>query len=144
MGLGMFATRDIKTLELVLAERPILVTHDNVHKKFADHIKKGAPISAEILEECIQFQLASREAWELQLKAAVDRMTEGDRKAYMDLADTFQGGSGPFVGREQTNAYGDLGRLEGPGTVRTTSKWSAYAAVGIVASRINHRLVFFL
>ena len=132
MGLGVFATRDIKIDELIFAERPLLVSpRSNV----------GAPPQLEEHYE-LKTQMASvTMEWEKTLEVAVGRMETEDRNAFMELANSHKGdGSGPILGIIRTNGI-KLGSNIFDGPEMCADGHNAYGGVMKIGSRINHRYV---
>jgi hypothetical protein len=136
MGLGVFATRDIKMDELIFAERPLLVSP-----------RSNTGFSIENLQQYdlkTQMAIAMME-WEKTLEAAVGRMESAARKAFMELANSHKhDGSGPILGIIRTNGFRVGGNIfDGP--VKREDGYNAYSGVIKIGSRINHRyvLVFF-
>ena len=132
MGLGVFATRDIKMGELIFAERPLLVSpRSNIG------VNVG---SLEQYDWKTQIAIAMME-WEKTLEIAVGRMEPEDRKAFMELANSHkEDGSGPILGIIRTNGFmvgGDI--YDGP--EKRADGHNAYSAVVKIGSRINHRYV---
>ena len=149
-GLGVFATRDIKAYELVFAERPILITHDNQQRVYIAPPPKAAggkpvPVSPKIQGIMTQHEMSSRIAWEKQLEGALGRMKPEDRKAFMDFTATFEPGQwGPLSTRIKTNCYGLMGfddTMSYEMTPEQARKVKVHCAVGKISSRINNRCV---
>ncbi|KAF8208501.1 hypothetical protein K438DRAFT_1573997 [Mycena galopus ATCC 62051] len=122
-GMGVFSTRALKMGDLILCERPLLIS------------ARGVPTSAtpdatpemlytqtlDKLEECCTF--------------AVSRMRPENRAAYMSLANSHtKDGSGPCVGIMRTNALSIRGLLPS----NTTLASNVYCATCKDISRLNH------
>ena len=126
-GLGMFATRNVRTGNLIVAERPLLISQRGFEMKVG--------FGSKGLTEAQVIQVNMQE-WEEHLGIALKRMTDENRKAFTALANSHtEDGSGPILGIIRTNGYG-LPELndghEGDNT-------RAYTAVLNAMSRINHR-----
>ena len=138
MGLGVFATRDIKLGELIFAERPLLVSpRSTVGLSLANtqHYNLKTQMAILMME------------WEKTLEVAVGRMEPEDRNAFMELANSHKDdGSGPILGIIRTNGFRVGSNIfDGP-EIRADGN-NAYSGVIKIGSRINHRyvyLVFFL
>ncbi|KAJ7647746.1 hypothetical protein FB45DRAFT_1052173 [Roridomyces roridus] len=121
-GMGLFSTRALKTGELILTERPLLVA------------PRGLPTaypSSFTHEQYLQHSLNELEKAEA---IAVERMRPEDRKAFMALSNCHkEDGSGPVVGIVRTNSLA-LGGLR-PGV---TDEMGEYCAVPKDISRLNH------
>lgn len=132
MGMGLFATRDLKIGELILAERPLLIA-----PRAMDYV------SGEIagIRNYTPAQLAQIQLFEAErvLQTAVRRMDNEGRRAYMSLANAHkEDGSGPCLGILRTNVYAIGGIVDGPDAAPITSM-NGYCAVANLGSRINHR-----
>lgn len=91
MGLGLYATRNIRSGELVIAERPLLLVSPMMGLEGRGHIPATAS-----LEEYKQVLLAEKEQ---VLRFLFDRMLPEDQTAFMALAnDHLHDGSGPIMG----------------------------------------------
>ena len=132
MGLGVFATRDIKMDELIFAERPLLVTpRSNVGVSLQD---------VQHYDEKTQIAIAMME-WEKTLELAVGRMEPKNRKDFMDLANSHKDdGSGPILGIIRTNGF-RVGGVVYDGPEKREDGHNAYSGVIKLGSRINHRYV---
>ena len=133
MGLGVFATRDIKMDELIFAERPLLV------------VPRGSfGVSKQVLDQYdakTQMAIAMME-WEKTIKISVDRMEPEDRKAFMELANSHkEDGSGPILGIIRTNGFKVGEIFDGP-KIRPDLN-NSYSGVIKIGSRINHRYMHF-
>jgi len=128
MGLGVFATRDIKMDELIFAERPLLVSP-----------RSSVGVTVRNLEQYdVKTQMAIvMMEWEKLLGAAVGRMEPEDRKAFMELANSHrEDGSGPILGIIRTNGFKVGGIYDGP--KERADGNNAYSGVIKIGSRINH------
>ena len=126
-GLGVFATRPIRTGELIIAERPLLISQ----RSFEMRVESGSKglTKAEMIQVNMQ-------EWEEHLGVALKRMTDENRKAFMALANSHtEDGSGPILGIIRTNGYVVPGLYDG----HEDDNARAYTAVLNVMSRINHR-----
>ena len=126
-GLGMFATRPVRTGDLIIAERPLLISP----RGFDMRVGSGSKGLTEA--QIIQVRM---QEWEEHLGIALKRMSDENRKAFMALANSHtEDGSGPILGIIRTNAYEVPGLYDGQEDDITR----CYAAVLNVMSRINHR-----
>ncbi|KDR74752.1 hypothetical protein GALMADRAFT_280151 [Galerina marginata CBS 339.88] len=128
MGLGVFATRDIKSGDLVFSERPLLVSPRNIGVLGIPYTE-GSDMKA--------YRAKMMFEWEKQLEIAVGRMTPENQVAFKSLINNHtEDGSGPLLGIIRTNGYGadDLfdGEMKLPGNP------TAYSCVINIGSRINH------
>ena len=132
MGKGVFATRNIRFGELIVAERPLIVVPANIN------ILKFDPPVHYTKEQQQRIILME---WEKKLEIVVEeRMKEEDRKAFKELQNSHtEDGSGPIVGVIRTNGFGILGDFDKDDFAVTGS----YSAIGKIGSRINHRYCFF-
>ena len=134
-GLGMFAERDIKFGELVLAERPLLM-----QPAVSTYTPRGG---AEVDEYTFEQHISIlRHEQEMSLEVAVGRMSARNQVAYKALENAHtEDGSGPLLGVVRTNGFGiNIDEL-----TRTTSGPnlpSIYSVVLKDGSRINHRCLF--
>ncbi|EDQ99660.1 uncharacterized protein LACBIDRAFT_316178 [Laccaria bicolor S238N-H82] len=125
-GLGMFAMRPVHTGDLIIAERPLLISP----RSFGMAVGSGMEglTQAEIIQVNVK-------EWEERLGVAVKRMTDENRKAFMALANSHtQDGSGRILGIIRTNGYKVPGLYDGD----EDDNAGAYTAVLNVMSRINH------
>jgi hypothetical protein len=126
-GLGVFATRPVRTGDLIVAERPLLISP----RGFREAVLSSSKGLTQ--EEMIQVQM---QEWEEQLGIALKRMTDENRKAFMALANSHtEDGSGPILGIIRTNGYKVPGLYDG----HEDDDTRAYTAVLNIMSRINHR-----
>jgi hypothetical protein len=111
MGIGMFASRDIKMGDLVLSERPLIVIPSSLRH---------------ILSPFADFD------WDTFIQPCFDRLSPENKAAYRALANSHtKDGSGPLYGVFLTNNFSfELG--EG-GLINT------YTCVYKELSRVNHR-----
>ncbi|CAA7270097.1 unnamed protein product [Cyclocybe aegerita] len=133
MGLGVFATCDIKVGELIFSERPLLVTRRAMAAPTA-HIPRGC--SPEKVKQILMFEI------EKGLQYAASRMSDERRTALMALANSHkEDGSGPILGIIRTNGFSIASKLgdgpaPAPGQIYPPER--AYGAVCDLGSRINH------
>ncbi|RDB28327.1 SET domain-containing protein 5 [Hypsizygus marmoreus] len=126
MGLGWFATRDLKMNDVIFAERPLVVTP----------VRDNRPIGVAqpgMSAEQRQRALGAMEEYEKVLQGVVERMSVENRAALMELANSHtEDGSGPILGVIRTNGFGiSFGRKD-----EVDKDW--YSAVHDQLSRINH------
>lgn len=120
MGIGLFAKRSVKIGQVVFSERPLLV------------FPRGLPIYGPSREEAIKIQELT---FEKELRRALDVMTKEEVDAYLGLSNCLPQ-SPQLYGIARTNAFStdiEEQNLE--------EGMCEYAAVGNLASRINHRYV---
>lgn len=121
-SLGMFATVDIKTNDLIVAERPLLIA------------PVGLPGSADALDDHTltddQKVLACLSHQEQFLGFSLERMLPEAQAAYKSLANShLEDGSGPLLGVMRTNGFG----------VQFHGMGARYTAIYNDLSRVNHR-----
>ncbi|KAJ7608660.1 hypothetical protein FB45DRAFT_845823 [Roridomyces roridus] len=121
-GVGLFATRALKTGDLVFSDRPLLLC--------------ATGIPTDVPEFFTQEQVAQQSLRDLEKMVGycVQRMDAETKEAYMALKNShLEDGSGPLVGILRTNGIG----LEGlrPGVTDPTQ---FYSAVCKNLSRFNH------
>ncbi|KAI5831715.1 SET domain-containing protein [Schizophyllum commune Tattone D] len=124
-GLGVFATRNIKGGELILGERPLLMTPAHI-----------PPMSTNIPNHFTlqQLALAKMADWEIYLEQFVKRMLPDRYEKFMSLANSHQhDGSGEILGRIRTNAF----RMSCFRYLRKTRD-GPYSVVCDESSRFNH------
>ncbi|KAF9474385.1 SET domain-containing protein [Pholiota conissans] len=127
MGMGVFATRDIKMGELVFAERPLFGGPKNINMLSLEVPGSGFLAQKLVLDE-----------YEKLLELCVERMSEANRTGYTGLTNSHkEDGSGPLTGISRTNGYGVAEVFDGVGP-KPISDDFRYAFVGNTASRINH------
>lgn len=121
MGAGLFVKRNFKVNEVIFSERPLLV------------FPSGLPISSSLpkdeAKKCLQL------VYDDTLQQALRAMTMQDADAFMSLSNS-QLDLPQASGIVNTNAYGtdiDKEKLQ--------EGQFEYSAVGMLASRINHRCV---
>ena len=133
MGLGVFATRDIKMGELIFAERPLLVSP-------ASNIGVSMRVDQKMEEYDMKTQVAiMMMEWERLLELAVGRMEPKDKEAFMELANSHKDdGSGPILGILRTNGF-MVGSNVYDGLEARADGGNAYSGVIKIGSRINHR-----
>ncbi|EDR10227.1 uncharacterized protein LACBIDRAFT_316887 [Laccaria bicolor S238N-H82] len=125
-GLGMFAARPVRTGDLIVAERPLLIAQRGFEMR--DESGSKGLTQAEMIQVYMQ-------QWEEQLGIALNRMTDENRKAFMALANSHtEDGSGPILGIVRTNGYEVPGLNDG----HEDDSTRAYTAVLNVMSRVNH------
>ncbi|RXW13330.1 hypothetical protein EST38_g12523 [Candolleomyces aberdarensis] len=131
MGLGLFATRDIKRFELVLVERPYVV-----YPKAIASVSLTDKAARELTRS--QFmQLGLMQTEKLFEQVMKDSMTEEARNGYMALANSHKhDGSGPIDGVSRTNGYVIMFGDKMPGFDEDFHR--GYSAVSRIGSRINH------
>ncbi|KAL1745554.1 hypothetical protein HDZ31DRAFT_63048 [Schizophyllum fasciatum] len=126
-GLGVFATRDIKESEIILAERPLLMVPSTAPLTEA-HIPQHFTI-----EQLLQARMAE---WEVTLQTLVQRMLPERREAFRALLNShLHDGSGPIFGRVRTNGIAASARWRWMGYPGLTGH---YTVVCDEISRINH------
>ena len=126
-GLGLFATRPVRAGDLIVAERPLLISPRGFEIRVGPN-SKGVT-EAEMIQVAMQ-------DWEERLGIALKRMTDENRKAFMALANSHtEDGTGPIFGIVRTNGYKVPGLYDGD----DEDDNRAYTAVLNVMSRINHR-----
>jgi len=105
-GLGIFAGRDIHYGELLIAERPLLITPVAIRYR----IRGGAEVDDYTHEDHVKIMLFEQERL---LQVAFNRMDEDRKEAYMALVNSHkEDGSGPLLGIQRTNGFGiDLNEL---------------------------------
>ncbi|TCD67249.1 hypothetical protein EIP91_000326 [Steccherinum ochraceum] len=127
-GLGMFATRDILAGELIVAERPLLVTPAGIpaRRTLPEHLTQ-AQVSQVLLADA-----------EREYEVLLEKTAPALRDAFMALVDSHRfDGSGPISGRIRTNGFGadDMTDPEKPGYAMGAN---AYSLVCDNLSRMNH------
>ncbi|KAJ3855331.1 hypothetical protein EV368DRAFT_62531 [Lentinula lateritia] len=132
-GLGVFATRMIRAGELIMDERPLIVT-PNSNIEFVrdeDFRQKLQKYSHEQIRQIMLHEMDKR------VKKSFDRMPLENQKAFMDLFNSHNhDGSGEYIGRTRTNAAGiDVEKLRDKGS---TGKLGQYSATCNEFSRLNH------
>ncbi|KAF7289378.1 SET domain-containing protein [Mycena indigotica] len=125
-GLGLFAARALGQGELIIDERPLLIS------------VRGVPVAVPIWysqEQTTKYQLKEFEKY---LEVVLKEMRPADRDAFMSLANSHTtDGSGPIAGRIRTNSIGLDGlcpEMSGP--------MAQYSSVPHFISRMNNRPVF--
>ncbi|KAL1713337.1 hypothetical protein EV715DRAFT_296216 [Schizophyllum commune] len=131
-GLGMIATRDLQTGDLIVAERPLVMAPKGIQiskEEFPDGVSAMATVK--------EYMEARMIASERHFETLLSRMTPERRAAYEGLVNRHEGdGSGPHEGRFRTNALGlhsqykFLGSRDDGGTY--------YLVVFDDISRMNH------
>ncbi|TFK31556.1 hypothetical protein BDQ12DRAFT_716924 [Crucibulum laeve] len=126
MGLGMFATCSLKMGDLILSERPLIVSPAATRVTF----QKPSGFTDEQYTQAILFER------EKALEECLKRMFPESRKAFYALANSHtEDGSGPIVGRIRTNGF-TVGKGFYDKQYGETS--GAYSATCDKLSRINH------
>ncbi|RDB28336.1 SET domain-containing protein 5 [Hypsizygus marmoreus] len=125
MGLGFFATSDMKMNDLIFAERPLVVKPQAPPMQTSIFVGMSAE----------QQRLAMMAEYEKVLEFMIKRMIPENRAALMALANSHtEDGSGPIHGVLRTNAFAtSLGKDDGSGV--------SYSAVFDKLSRVNHSCV---
>jgi hypothetical protein len=162
-GIGIFAGRDIQYGQLLIAERPLLITPAAHTYK----IRGGDWVHDYTYEDHIKIMLFEREQL---LELAFNRMDEDRKDAYMALANSHkEDGSGPLLGVQRTNGFGiDLNQLTrndgrepevkelfsrvagmdlGEGhraKLKPQEKCDMYSVIAKDASRMNHRYFVYI
>lgn len=129
MGVGLFAKRNIKRGDLIVAERPLLV---------APHAMKLS--SSVVLDHYTEHQIRQimMREFETVLESTVARLSNEQQADFKALQNSHTGdGSGPLLGITRTNRYGISNLYDG------SDKVAKYGAVCNIGSRINHRCVPF-
>jgi hypothetical protein len=123
MGLGMFASSDIKMGDLIIAERPLMVTPGAVDLNI-DYLET---ISNDQKRQIVLLE------WEKVLDRCFQRLSNEDQAAFLTLANTNnKDGSGQILGKIRTNGFAvTLGE----------GFFKDYSAVCKELSRVNHRYV---
>ncbi|PPQ93633.1 hypothetical protein CVT25_000819, partial [Psilocybe cyanescens] len=131
MGLGVFATRDIKVGELIFAERPLLVLPRNIGL-LAPGV--SVPLGSADLHGS---RMAILKESEKTLEIAVGRMSPENQKAFKGLANMHtKDGCGPLMGVVRTNGYHIDTIYDGEQLLELNQ--NGYTAICNLGSRINH------
>ncbi|CAA7270096.1 unnamed protein product [Cyclocybe aegerita] len=134
MGLGVFATCNIKVGELIFSERPLLVAPRAMEAPTKPPVSSNFTIDQ-------QKQIAMYE-FEKVLQCAVGRMSAERRAALMALANSHkEDGSGPILGIMRTNGFSiatELGDGPAPAPGQEYPSERSYSAICDMGSRINH------
>lgn len=148
-GLGVFACRDIKYGELLLAERPLVVYPIALSfdcNRLQDEVSKvpngGHLQQIEVLYKTIErLQCIYAYETEMEIQKAFSEMTPDNQRAYLSLANSHQeDGSGPLSGILRTNGFG----IDLPTFKDDADDATKYTAIGKKASRFNHRCEYFI
>jgi hypothetical protein len=124
-GLGMFATCDLSMGDLIVTERPLMVTPRG--------LSLPTPIGLPMTFTAEQRRQAAIFEWEKMLQGCFDRMEPENQAAFMTLANShLEDGSGPLLGIIRTNGF-EVGGLHDP------MPEGEYTGVCKIISRINHR-----
>lgn len=122
----MFATRDLHLGDLIICERPMIMTPIQMSAS----AKFGADFTREQQVQAVLFE------WEKKMRFVFERMPETHHAAYMALANSHkEDGSGPLTGVCRTNGFGvyDFQKANSKGTDEV------YTAICKDISRMNHR-----
>lgn len=123
-GLGMFATCDLSIGDLIVAERPLMVTPRGL--SLSSSISLPVNFTAEQRRQAAIFE------WEKTLQTSFDRMEPENQAAFMALANNhLEDGSGPLLGIIRTNGF----EVEG---LHDPMPDGEYTGVCKIISRINH------
>ncbi|KAG5636026.1 hypothetical protein H0H81_009349 [Sphagnurus paluster] len=128
-GTGVFATCDIQMGQLILSERPLLLSPVCIPVQ-EPNLPKGATVTSD------QFVLAQMNDYEELLKDCVDHMEPENREAFFKLHNSHtEDGSGPIFGRIRTNGIGIMSK-----TSAEQKAAGNYGCTGVfnVASYLNH------
>jgi len=127
MGEGLFARRNIKRGDIILAERPLLVSPRAMGGSVGG-------IESHYTEKQIK-QIMILE-FEKLLEFAIGRFPNEIQAEYKALHNAHTGdGSGPLLGVVRSNGYSIGNLYDGD------DKTAVYGAVCKIGSRINHRFV---
>ncbi|KAJ6491766.1 hypothetical protein C8R47DRAFT_1121710 [Mycena vitilis] len=123
--MGLFATRALHAGELILSERPLLISPASFELPIPPNFNLAQYTQLLLMES------------EKSVAISVDRMSPESKAAFMALGNShMEDGSGPCLGIVRTNALGISGLR--PGVEGPTSK---YGAIPEYISRLNHRCV---
>ena len=125
MGIGLFAKSSFRVNQIVFSERPLLV------------FPRGFPMRG---LQGLSIEEATKKSWsifETELQKALSVMTKEDADAYLSLSNHLANAP-QLYGTAMTNAFGTGTDIEEENV--DEGKFE-YAAVGKLASRINHRYV---
>ncbi|KAH8096639.1 hypothetical protein BXZ70DRAFT_1066025 [Cristinia sonorae] len=123
-GLGVFATRDIQMGELIMAERPLMITPVVMPSRCTSELQGLSH------NDFVQVKLHDAEKI---FEWVVDRMTPENREALMALTNSHSlEGGGPIIGRVKTNGFGESEIVDGPGAE------CQYSVLCDALSRLNH------
>ncbi|PBK71608.1 SET domain-containing protein [Armillaria solidipes] len=124
-GLGMFATRDFNTGDLIVNERPLMVV---------PRIPVGVLTDEGVLDEKATKTILHQA--EKVMCPIFKRMREEDKKAFMELHNShLQDGSGPILGVIRTNGYVFGDEAE---TNSNASTKENHTSIFKDLSRVNH------
>ncbi|KAJ7503020.1 hypothetical protein B0H11DRAFT_2223113 [Mycena galericulata] len=122
LGEGLFSTRALKAGDLILSERPLLVT------------ARGVPVPCPPGFTFEQYTQHSLNEMEKHVAFCVQRMSPENRAAFMALKNShMEDGSGPVMGRVRTNGLRVSGLRPG-----VEPKNDGYSAICKEISRLNH------
>ncbi|KAJ6593498.1 hypothetical protein B0H19DRAFT_22530 [Mycena capillaripes] len=121
-GIGLFSKRALTAGDLILSERPLLISPLGWKMLFPPSFTREQIFQASLNES------------EKARKVCVDRMRPEDRVAFMELSNCHtEDGSGPITGIVRTNGLGISGLRPG-----VKGKLGRYSAVPKYISRLNH------
>ncbi len=130
MGEGVFAKRNIKRGDLILAERPLLVSPRAIYS-----LPQGSTPDHYTPQ---QYQQVMMFEYESLLEKTTGRMSSENQADFRALHNAHTGdGSGPLLGIIRTNGYGIGGLYDG------SNETARYGAICKIGSRINHRCLRF-
>ncbi|KAF5376403.1 hypothetical protein D9615_008618 [Tricholomella constricta] len=128
-GIGMFATRNIKMGDLIVSERPLLVSPSALPPLIPNFPKGFKPTF-------LQFTQGRMAEYEKTLEICLGRMLPENRAAFLALHNSHtEDGSGPIFGRIRTNGIGIIEKTE---KSDLDAGDYGYSAVFNDISRINH------
>ncbi|KAJ3515326.1 hypothetical protein NLJ89_g1837 [Agrocybe chaxingu] len=135
MGLGVFATCNIKVGELIFSERPLLVAPRAMVSQ-QNHQQASSNFTADQMKQITMYE------FEKVLQCAAGRMGAERRAALMALANSHkEDGSGPILGIIRTNGFSiatELGDGPAPAPGQEYPPERSYSVVCDTGSRINH------
>ena len=130
MGEGVFAKRNIKRGDLILAERPLLVSPRAIYS-----LPQGSTPDHYTPQ---QYQQVMMFEYESLLEKTTGRMSSENQADFRALHNAHTGDrSGPLLGIIRTNGYGIGGLYDG------SNETARYGAICKIGSRINHRCLRF-
>ncbi|TCD67250.1 hypothetical protein EIP91_000327 [Steccherinum ochraceum] len=126
-GLGMYATRDIRAGELIVAERPLLIVPVSMYAR------RPYP-STVTKEQGLQVMMADTER---EYEVMLEKMAPANRAAYMALANSHRfDGSGPILGVIRTNGFGDECMVDSG--LGLSNETGGFSIICNDMSRMNH------
>ncbi|KAJ2923994.1 hypothetical protein H1R20_g13105, partial [Candolleomyces eurysporus] len=135
MGLGVFATRDIKRFEPVLVERPFMV-YPRAPPIPAPSEKAKRELSKDQLNQILNMQ-----AEKMYAAVTKNSMTDTARKEFMKLANSHRhDGSGPTFGIVRTNGF-HIGFGDKVPGLDDDFSGLGYAGIARIGSRFNHSCI---